>query len=348
VKQKQFPVFCAILAAVFYGISVPAAKLLLYDMPPIFMASLLYLGAGMGMTAINLVQNKQTRKKEARITRKELPYTAAMIALDIAAPILLMIGLSMTTSATASLLGNFEIVATTAIALVVFKEAIGKRMWLAIALITASSMILSIEDFSNLKFSLGAVFVLLGCISWGIENNCTRMLSLKNPMQIVVIKGIGAGFGSLLITAFTGGISTNILYIALSLLLGFVSYGLSIYLYIFAQRSLGAARTSAFYAFAPFIGSGLSFIIFREAPAISFLIAFAVMTTGAYLAAFEKHDHEHDHALIEHEHRHDHSDGHHNHLHEPSVIGEHSHLHTHEPLKHSHKHTPDLHHLHKH
>ena len=347
-KHKQLAVFSAVLAAVFYGISVPAAKLLLDNMPPVFMASLLYLGAGFGMTALHLLQKKQVGTREARITKKELPYIAVMVALDIAAPILLMLGLSMSTSATVSLLGNFEIVATTVIALIVFKEAVGKRIWLAIAFITVSSMILSVEDFGNFKFSLGAVFVLLACICWGLENNCTRMLSLKDPMQIVVIKGIGSGFGCFLIAAFTGNISANFLFIGLSLLLGFISYGLSIYLYIFAQRSLGAARTSAFYAFAPFIGLGFSFFIFRETPTVSFLIAFAVMLAGAYLAAFENHEHEHEHARIEHEHRHSHNDGHHNHTHEPYVAGEHSHWHTHEPLRHSHKHTPDLHHRHVH
>jgi len=348
VKYKRLPILFAVFAAVFYGVSIPVAKLLLYDMPPVFMASLLYLGAGIGMAIVNLIQKKQTREKEAKITKKELPYVAVIIVLDIAAPILLMLGLSMTTSATVSLLGNFEIVATVTIALFCFKEAVGKRMWLAVTLITVSSIILSVEDFGNLKISIGAFFVLLSCISWGIENNCTRMLSLKNPLHIVIIKGVGSGFGSLLIAAIMGSISTNVIYIIISLLLGFVAYGLSIYFYIIAQRNLGAARTSAFYAFAPFIGAGLSFVIFRETPTFSFLIAFVVMTSGAYLAAFERHDHEHEHTQIEHDHRHNHSDGHHDHYHEPRINGEHSHLHTHIPIIHMHRHTPDLHHTHNH
>lgn len=346
--MKRLPILYAILAAICYGISVPAAKILLNDMPPIFMASMLYLGAGVGMMILSLFRRKQVREKEARITKKELPHTVAMVALDIAAPILLMFGLSMTTAATASLLGNFEIAATTTIALIVFHEAVGKRMWLAVAFITIASMILSVDDFGSLQFSLGAVFVLLGCICWGLENNCTRMISLKNPMQIVVIKGIGSGIGSLLIAAFIGGISTNIVYIVFALLLGFVAYGLSIYFYILAQRSLGAARTSAFYAIAPFVGVGLSFVQFGESLTLSFIIALVVMIAGASLAAFERHKHTHSHELLEHEHRHNHSDGHHNHIHEPPVIGEHSHVHSHELMMHSHEHTPDLHHIHSH
>ncbi len=346
--MKRLPIFYAILAAVCYGISAPVAKILLEEMSPTFMASMLYLGAGIGMIIVNLFLKKQTVEKEARITQRELPYTVAMVVLDIVAPILLMLGLTMTTSATASLLNNFEIVATAIIALAAFKEAVGKRMWLAIALITVASVILSVEDFGKLTFSLGAIFILLACICWGIENNCTSRLSLKNPLHIVVIKGIGSGSGAFLIAVLTENVTTNILYIVIALSLGFVAYGMSIYFYILAQRSLGAARTSAFYAFAPFIGVGLSFAIFREPPTRSFLVALVVMVIGAYLAAFERHEHEHTHEEVEHEHRHSHNDGHHDHLHEPFIEGEHSHVHKHLPQTHKHVHLPDLHHTHSH
>ncbi len=221
--MKRFPISCAVLAAVCYGISAPVAKILLEDMPPAFMAAMLYLGAGIGMAAITAFIKRPSGEKEARITKKELPYTVAMVALDIAAPILLMLGLTMTTSATASLLNNFEIAATAVIALAFFKEAVGKRMWLAIALITVSAMLLSIEDFSTLALSPGSVFVLLACVCWGIENNCTSRLSLKNPLQIVVIKGLGSGLGALLIAMLTGGGTTNIPYIVIALLLGFIA-----------------------------------------------------------------------------------------------------------------------------
>ncbi len=346
--MKRSSISCAVLAAVCYGISAPVAKILLEDMPPAFMAAMLYLGAGIGMAAITAFIKRPSGEKEARITKKELPYTVAMVALDIAAPILLMLGLTMTTSATASLLNNFEIAATAAIALAFFKEAVGKRMWLAIALITVSAMLLSVEDFGTLTFSPGSVFVLLACVCWGIENNCTSRLSLKNPLQIVVIKGLGSGLGALLIAMLTGGGTTNISYIAIALALGFVAYGMSIYFYILAQRNLGAARTSTFYAFAPFVGVALSFAIFKEAPTLSFIIALMLMVMGAYLAASERHEHRHVHTEAEHEHRHNHNDGHHNHFHEPPVDGEHSHVHRHTQGTHQHLHLPDLHHTHSH
>lgn len=235
--MKKIPILFAIFAAVCYGISVPLAKLLLANMPPVLLAALLYLGAGIGMLILSLVIKKKDAFLEAKITIKELPFTIAMVILDIAAPIFLMFGLSMTNSETTALLNNFEIVATTVVALVVFKEAVGKRMGIAIILITAASILLTVENYGELKFSSGSLFVLAACVCWGIENNCTRMLSLKNPLHIVVIKGIGSGLGSLLIAIFVGGFSLNVLYIVITLLLGFVAYGLSIYFYILATLS---------------------------------------------------------------------------------------------------------------
>ena len=246
------------------------------------------------------------------------------------------------------MLNNFEIVATSLIALFIFKEAIGKRMWLAILLITLSSIVLSISDFSSLSFSLGSIFVVLACICWGFENNCTRMLSLKDPLQIVVVKGFGSGIGSLIISVVLHEYSQNMIYIALALLLGFVAYGLSIFFYISAQRELGAARTSAFYATAPFIGVFISWLALHEKITESFLAALVIMLIGAFFAVSENHHHAHVHAAVMHEHKHNHADGHHNHVHIPEVVGEHSHAHTHEALKHEHDHLPDLHHRHAH
>lgn len=345
-KTKKIAIMQAIMAAICYGVSAPASKILLEKIPPVMMASLLYLGAGFGMYIISLLKGKQI--KEAKITKKELPFTIGMILLDVAAPIFLMIGLTMTTSANTSLINNFEIVATAVIALAIFKETVGKRMWLAVFLITISSIILSVDDFRNISFSFGSIFVILACICWGFENNCTRMLSLKDPLQIVIIKGFCSGFGSLVIALILSEYSTNVLYIALAILLGFVAYGLSIFFYIHAQRHIGATRTSAYYAFAPFIGVGLSFLMFGQNVTISFYLALVIMIIGTYFAAFENHEHSHTHDVLEHEHRHNHDDKHHNHIHDITTKGEHSHVHKHEKITHVHTHLPDLHHRHSH
>ncbi len=283
-KQKR-AVFFALLAALLYAINSPFSKLLLNEVPSTMLAAFLYLGAGLGLFIVGIIQKLTGKKdKEQPLTKKELPYTIGMIVLDIAAPIFLMLGLKNTTAANASLLNNFEIVATSVIALVIFKEAISKRLWLAIFLVTLSSAILSFEDMSSLSFSVGSVFVLLACVCWGLENNCTRMLSSKNPLEIVVIKGFCSGLGSLVIAFSVGEKLPSVLFVLGSLLLGFVAYGLSIYFYIYAQRDLGAAKTSTYYAVAPFIGVGLSLLIFLELPSLTFIVALLIMIIGTYFA----------------------------------------------------------------
>jgi drug/metabolite transporter (DMT)-like permease len=254
----------------------------------------------------------------------------------------------MSSPATASLLNNFEIVTTSVIALAIFREQIGKNLWIAISLITISSIILSVNDFSNLSFSFGSILVLLACVFWGLENNCTRKLSIKDPLQVVIIKGFGSGLGSLLIALLLNEMVLNIKYILLALLLGFFAYGMSIFFYVTAQRQLGAARTSTYYAVAPFIGVGISFLVFREPISISFITALMFMLLGTYFAMSENHTHKHVHSFIEHEHRHNHIDGHHLHMHKAFTEGEHTHIHIHEKMEHTHVHTPDIHHSHAH
>ena len=339
----------AILAAALFGISAPVAKLLLEQVPAAWMASFLYFGAGAGMFLVGGIRERNRKGLvEARLTRQELPYILLMVLLDIAAPLLLMYALMRTPSANVSLLGNLEIAATSLIALLVFKEAIGSRMWLAIALITASGMLLSMEDLLGFSFSTGSLLVILACICWGLENNFTRKLSIKDPMQIVVIKGLGSGTGSALVALLFHQQRPPILYVLPALVLGFVAYGLSIYFYIRAQRELGAARTSAYYAFAPFIGVLVSFLVFGFEASPWFLAALAGMAAGAWLTVAERHRHAHIHATVTHEHRHGHEDGHHIHVHEQGPASEHSHPHTHEETRHSHPHTPDTHHTHRH
>jgi len=283
--KKDTAIIWAIAAAALYAVSSPVSKILLVKVPPTMMAALLYLGAGTGMSLIALYRYKTGKlKPEMNLTKKELPYSVGMILLDILAPIMLMLGLRLTTPATVSLLNNFEIVATSLIALFIFKEFIHKRLWIAIGLITVSSIILSVEDFGSLSFSAGSLLVLLAAASWGLENNLTRMLSVKDPLQVVILKGFGSGTGSLIISFVLSETTTDIPYILFTLLLGFISYGLSIYLYVYAQRYLGAAKTSAYYAVAPFIGAALSFIIFLELPSLTFIIALIIMIIGSYFA----------------------------------------------------------------
>ncbi len=278
-------VFFAVQAAALYALSTPLSKYLMAEnVGSRMMAALLYLGAGAGMGLMGLIRRARDGIQEQnRMGRKDLPYVIGMIVLDIAAPISLMAGLMTTTAANASLMNNFEIMATSIIALAVFKEKISPRVWAAIGLITLSTMILSFEGGDSLRFGGGSLLVLLACVCWGFENNCTRMLSEGDPLKIVVIKGFGSGAGALLIALAAGERLPQAGYLLGALALGFVAYGLSIYFYVYAQRDLGAARTSAYYAIAPFIGSALSMAVFRSWPAASFWAALVIMALGADL-----------------------------------------------------------------
>lgn len=287
-NKKPKAILYALLAAVFYALNVPMSKILLEHVGTTMLAALLYLGAGIGIGlgagvagGIKRLTAKNTGIE--RLTKKDFPFVVGMILLDIAAPIFLMLGLHYGTSSNASLLGNFEIVATTVIALFVFKEVVSKRLWGAIALITLSSILLSFEGADSLHFSYGSLFVLLATTCWGFENNCTRKISSKNTYEIVVLRGIFSGLGSMLIAFATGEHLPEIKYIGLALLLGFVAYGLSIFLYIRAQNVLGAAQTSAYYAVAPFVGASLSFLFLREPLTGIYLVALAVMIAGTAL-----------------------------------------------------------------
>jgi len=287
IKQKT-ATFFALLAAALYALNAPVSKLLLERVQPTMMAGFLYLGAGIGLFIVDIIRKRTGKKqRELPLTKADLPYTIGMVVLDIAAPIFLMLGLTMTSAANASLLNNFEIVATSLIALFIFKESISNRLWIAISLVTLSSIILSVDDITSFQFSFGSIFVILACVCWGLENNCTRKLSSKNPLHIVVIKGLCSGFGSLIIAFVIGENIPGIRYILAILSLGFVAYGLSIFYYIHAQRELGAAKTSSYYAIAPFIGAALSLLIFREIPSISFIIALMIMIAGTYLATMD-------------------------------------------------------------
>ena len=288
-KGIKTGILLAILAAALYAVNSPLSKILLEYMPSTLMAGFLYVGAGLGMGIIAIIRKARKKEKtEAHLTKKELPFTIAMIALDIAAPICLLFGLKSTTAANASLLNNFEIVATAIIALVIFKEKISLRLWLGIILVTVSCAILSVEDITQLQFSYGSLLILLACVCWGVENNCTRKISSKDPLEIVLLKGIFSGLGSIIIGLCIGERIMYLWSVFAVLGVGFVAYGLSIFFYVYAQRLLGATRTSAYYAVAPFIGTLLSLIIFQKLPHYTYFIALGIMVVGAWLCSQDK------------------------------------------------------------
>jgi drug/metabolite transporter (DMT)-like permease len=338
----------ALLAAVFFGASAPLSKLLLGGISPIFMAAFLYIGSGTGIALVKAFQRVRYPSKdiEARITKDDIKWLAgAIVAGGIAAPIVLMLSLQNTPASTASLLLNFEGVATTLIAMLVFKEAISRQAWMAILGITLASVFLSTDFRNGWGLSLGALGIVLATTLWGVDNNFTRNISGKDPLAIVAWKGLVAGTFSFLLAFSLGNKLPALGSILGTLLLGFISYGLSTLFFIRSMRGLGAARTSALYGTAPLTGVILSIFIFGELPSFLFVIAMLLMLGGAYLLVNEEHNHTHNHTALIHEHGHRHTDSEHGHA---SDSGSHAHKHEHPAEEHEHDHMPDIHHRHGH
>ena len=337
-RTKNKATLFAILAAALYAVNIPLSKLLLQRVSPTMMAALLYLGAGVGLFFYGLLTGE--KKKAPPLTRAELPFTVGMVVLDIAAPILLMLGLGLTGSANASLLNNFEIVATSLIALLAFREKLSRHLTAAILLVTAASIVLSFEGAGSFRFNTGSLLVLAAACCWGLENNCTRMLSSKSSVQITTIKGIGSGLGSLVIALCVGETLPEALFLLAVPALGFVAYGLSINFYIKAQKDLGAAKTSAYYAISPFLGVIFGLFLPGEGLDLRFLLGLAIMVLATVLLVRDtvslQHTHEHTHL-----HTHAHSHGALTHTHEHGHTHSHTHIHGQDETQHGHSH-PDL------
>ena len=292
----------AFLAAALYALNMPFSRLLLGSVEPLYMAAFLYLGAGLGRLGMWLLRTKPKARVFAPIEKDEKPYMLGMVLLDILAPALLMFGLRSTLAANASLLNNFEIVATSLIALILFKEAISRRLWIGIVLVTLASVLLSLESFSTFRISSGSLLILAASTAWGLENNFTRKLSNRTSSDIVIIKGIGSGFGSLILALLTREAFPQVGFILLTMLLGFVAYGLSINYYVKAQMQLGAAKTSAYYAVAPFLGVIFSFLIFQTLPLPTFWVGLILMAAATWFLVTDtisiQHTHPHAHTKL--------------------------------------------------
>ena len=331
-KTKSSATFFAILAAALYALNAPLSKFLLAHAGPAMMAALLYLGAGVGLRVWGCLFPD---RDACPLTHREFPYVLGMIVLDVAAPILLMLGLERTGSANASLLNNFEIVATSLIAFLLFREKLSRRLSAAIVLVTLASIILSFEGAHSFRFGVGSAYVLAAACCWGLENNCTRMLSRCSSVQITTIKGIFSGLGSLIVALISGESFPTPLWAAAVMVLGFLAYGLSINFYIKAQKELGAAKTSAYYAIAPFLGVLFGMVLLGERPGVRFFVGLAVMTAATVLMIFDTISLQHTHAHS-HTHCHPHRHGGTLHTHEHTHI--HTHCHTHGPDESAHDH----------
>jgi len=349
-NQSHGPIY-ALLAAALFGASTPLAKILLGEIQPILLAALLYLGSGVGLSVWLIARRffVGEKSREAGLRRRDLPWLAsAIFSGGIVGPILLLVGLRLTPASSASLLLNLEAVFTATLAWFVFKENFDRRIALGMAAIVAGGMLLSWAGRPELGIPWGPLAIAGACLAWAIDNNLTRNVSAGDPIQIAAAKGLVAGTMNLIIALALGATLPRAVAIGEAEVLGFMSYGVSLTLFLLALRHIGTARTGAYFSTAPFVGALVSIFILKDSITIAFVIAATLMLIGIWLHITEQHEHEHEHEAMEHEHLHSH-DEHHRHHPEPQLLAQtHSHVHRHEKLRHGHPHYPDIHHRHKH
>jgi drug/metabolite transporter (DMT)-like permease len=341
----------ALSAALLFGLSTPLAKTLLTQLAPFMLAGLLYLGSGLGLLLWHCVRRYRAgAENDGRVGARDLPWLCGAIASGgVAGPVLLLIGLKLTSASTASLLLNMEGVLTALLAWLAFKEHLDRRIFAGMALIVAAGVLLSWNQQASVGASWGALAIVGACLCWAIDNNLTRKIAAGDAVQIACIKGLAAGSVNLSIALLTGLPLPAWSTAALAGTIGFCGYGLSLVMFVLALRHLGTARTGAYFSAAPFVGAIVSLWLPGESPGAAFWIAMALMGLGIWLHLTEMHVHEHRHDPALHTHPHKH-DMHHRHEHDFAWDGEepHTHAHRHEALVHRHAHFPDIHHRHSH
>lgn len=338
----------ALASAALFGASAPFAKLLVGAVEPQMLAGLLYLGAGLGLAAVHLARaGLGLEAPEAPLRAGDMPWLALVVVCGgVIGPLLLMLGLARTPASSGSLLLNLEGLATMAIAWVVFRENVDRRLLLGAAAILAGAAVLSWQG-SGVRLDTGGLLIAGACLAWGVDNNLTRNLSSADPVLIALIKGLAAGGVNLGLALARGGALPPPATAGAAALVGFLGVGVSLVLFVLALRHLGSARTGAYFSAAPFIGAVVALPLLHEQVTAQLAVAAVLMAFGLWLHLAERHDHEHVHEAMEHEHVHVH-DEHHQHAHDGPVNEPHSHWHRHAPMRHKHVHYPDLHHRHGH
>ena len=339
----------ALAGAGLFGLSTPAAKVLLTTTDPRLLAGLLYLGSGLGLGVIRVMLGRRLRH-EAPLRGRDLPWLlGAIVSGGALGPVLLLLGLALTPASQAALLLNLEGVLTVGLAWLVFREHVGARIVIGMLAITVGAVALSWRPGAPLATGRGAVLIAGACLAWAVDNNLTRKVSGGDPVLIAALKGGVAG-GANVTIALAAGVAGPTTRVALAAgVAGLFGYGISLVLFVRALRDLGAARTSAYFSTAPFVGAVASVALLGERPDARLVAAGGLMAVGVWLHLTEHHEHEHAHETMEHDHLHEH-DVHHQHDHAAGTPTgtPHSHRHVHAPQRHTHAHYPDLHHRHPH
>jgi drug/metabolite transporter (DMT)-like permease len=349
--MNRTAVLYALISAALFGISTPAAKVLVGSVHPAVLAGLLYCGAGVGVALLRrILPSIVERAPEAPLGRSDLPWLAgAIIAGGVIGPLLLMTGLARTSAAAASLLLTLEGAATALMAWFIFQENFDRRIALGMLCLVAGAAVLSWSGTPTLDSIPGPLAIIGACLAWGLDNNLTRKVSLADPLHIVELKGLTAGPFNLVIGLSIGAPLPDFTAVVLAGVVGFLGYGVSLALFVIALRHLGTARTGAYFSSAPFLGSAAAVIALGEPVTPQLVGAGALMAVGVWLHLTEHHEHEHAHAPMAHAHPHMH-DEHHRHTHAVLDPADepHTHFHEHDTMRHSHPHVPDMHHVHRH
>jgi drug/metabolite transporter (DMT)-like permease len=332
-------------AATLFGASAPVAKLLLPGVGPLLLAALLYLGAG---GVLSLYRLARPAGDETPLRRADGWLLAGIVVTGgMLGPVLMLVGLARLSAVAGALLLNLEAPFTILIAVLLFGEHLGRHAARAAACIIGGAAVLGLEP-GAFRADLAGVLALAGaCLAWGVDNNLTQRLSLRDPVAVVRLKTAAAGACNLALALALGQRWPRASVVGAALALGALSYGVSIVLDTYALRLLGAAREAAYFATAPFVGAALAIPLHGRWPSPGDVAAAALMIVGVVFLLRERHAHVHTHEALEHEHVHVH-DEHHQHAHDGPVQEPHSHPHRHEALTHDHPHLPDLHHRHGH
>lgn len=335
----------ALLAAACFGVSTPLVQWAGTGLGPFTTAGLLYAGAA----CVGALMRRPAGQ-EARLQRGDWRWLAGMALFGAAiGPVALAWGLQHTSGTSASLMLTLEALFTAVLARVLYREVMDARVGLAMGLLFAGGVVLVVDrGLQGGAQWWGLAAVMLATAAWGVDNTLSRAMADRDPGSVVLAKS-SLGVAATLALALATGEPLPPPPATLALLaIGATGYGLSLRLYLLAQRSFGAARTGSVFAFAPFIGALLALALGDRSLSAGMMAGGALMLAGVALHLAESHAHAHTHEALEHEHAHRHDDGHHDHAHEPMPTGTHSHRHRHEPTTHAHAHVPDAHHDHDH
>lgn len=335
-----------LVSAFLFGAATPASKALLEGIQPQALAGLLYLGAALGVLPV-VIKERAFRWPWLAGRRTFLLLAGAVVLGGILGPLLLLFALKASSSGSVSLWLNLEFVATVILGHFVFREPLRLRGWIGAGGTIAAAMLLAGGEGSG--GILPVVLIASGCICWGFDNHFTALIDGISPAQTTFWKGVVAGGFNLFVGGTIAGGAGLPLLVFGALLVGSVSYGLSITLYVTAAQGLGATRSQMIFSTAPLFGLLLSVTLLGEAFTGAQAMAATVIVASLLVVFREKHIHFHRHDFILHQHLHRHDGLHHNHDHDGvNGAGSHAHWHEHPPQEHAHKHWPDLHHRHHH